>query len=174
MVLGHIAARGSWYELYTVQPLILSLGLVVAIVKLCYTPNQRVISLHPGALRKSVLILVLLLVPICPNYGPYSLLQLGTSKTSAGFVHGRNCSGDHTFDFKNQDRPMSCPKYLCLNQDSVAIFVLLLVFGGGGVWGFFFFLHFPPVPKPDCVIYELQFSSRDNSERTNTLPLIYL
>lgn len=66
--IGILLLGGVSMELDTMQPLILSLGLVVAIVKLCNSPNQRFISLHLGTLRKSDLIPVLLFVLIHPNY----------------------------------------------------------------------------------------------------------
>lgn len=116
--IGILLLGGVSMELDTMQPLILSLGLVVAIVKLCNSPNQRFISLHLGTLRKSDLIPVLLFVLIHPNYDLYSTLQLGTGKICDYFVCESNHSGDHSFDFRDQDRPMGCPKYLCLNQDS--------------------------------------------------------
>lgn len=64
---GILLLGGAGTGLGTMQPLVLSLGLVAAIVKLGNSQNQRFTFLHPGALGKSDLIPLLLFGSICPN-----------------------------------------------------------------------------------------------------------
>lgn len=141
-ITGILLLGGVGTEPDTMQPLVLSLGLVVATVKLCNNPNQRFIFLHRGALRKSDLIPTLLFVPIRPNYDPYSTLQLGIWVNSDCFVHGVSHSGDNSFDFRDQNRHVDCPKYLCLNQDSLA-----------NICAFFFLTLTTHSKTTDCVIH---------------------